>query len=81
MLHFFHLELGSQLSLISLRQGEGVLREDVGEDEEELHVGEFCTRASSLPRAVGQEAFLVLYHLKRGLMLLLFRFTICIDAN
>merc|ERR1712110_258239 len=57
------LELGSQLPLVSLRQGGGVLREDVGEDEEELHVGEFCTRASSLPRAVGQEAFLALYHL------------------
>ena len=64
----FHLELGAQIPLVPLGQGEGVLSEDVGEDEEELHVGELCTRAGSLPRAVRQKAFLVLHHLVSGVL-------------
>ena len=75
-----HLELGSQLPFISLGQGEGVLSEDVGEDEEELHVGEFCTGANSLPRAVRQKTFLVLYHLKRGFDVGCF-YTVCVSYD
>ena len=61
-----HLELGSQLPFISLGQGEGELCEDVGEDEEELHVGKLGARARSLAGAVRQETLLVLDHLEEN---------------
>ena len=60
---FSNLELGAQLPLVTLRQGEGELCEDVGEDEEELHVGELGAGARSLAGAVRQETLLVLDHL------------------
>ena len=61
---FSNLELGAQLPLVPLRQGEGELCEDVGEDEEELHVGELGAGARSLAGAVRQETLLVLDHLE-----------------
>ena len=61
----FDLELCSQLPLIPLWQGQGVLCEDVCEDEEELHVRKLCAGANSLSCAVRQKTFLVLDHLKK----------------
>ena len=53
------LKLGPDLPVISLGQREGVDGEDVGEEEEHLHVRQLSARAHPRPHAVGQEARLV----------------------